>query len=324
MDRFAKTILAASCILVMLCAGALAANFQPGSQRFDPDPGFAGGDIQNAVICPRGEYLAGFTGRVGDRLDRIGLRCAPFLASGELGKPHGTKGGGLGGSGGSKATKDCKSGLINAINFFSTADQRKVIGIRGACVDPASGAWQSFIYLGGNGEGDSGFSHKCFSGNAATGLAVHWGNDVNAIGLICDPLVIPAPVQPCPEGQFRLDDTCQVPKVLPGSTTGTGGGFIQMFPEATGLDKKPLKVTNGADGSAENGQGFRSGGVKQATGVVEVSAANDTTIYDSPEGSDLAYLSAGDPVTIIKCTPRNWCQISAPQAGWVWGDDLAR
>jgi hypothetical protein len=57
---------------------------------------------------------------------------------------------------------------------------------------------------------------------------------------------------------------------------------------------------------------------------VEVSAANDTTIYDSPEGSDLAYLSAGDPVTIITCKPNNWCHISAPADGWVWGDDLDR
>jgi hypothetical protein len=29
---------------------------------------------------------------------------------------------------------------------------------------------------------------------------------------------------------MRLKGVCQVPPVLPGSTTGKGGGFIQMFP----------------------------------------------------------------------------------------------
>lgn len=51
-------------------------------------------------------------------------------------------------------------------------------------------------------------------------------------------------------------------------------------------------------------------------------AATDTTIYDKPEGEDQAYLSEGDPVTIINCNGDNWCHISEPQDGWVWGDDL--
>ena len=56
----------------------------------------------------------------------------------------------------------------------------------------------------------------------------------------------------------------------------------------------------------------------------QASAATATTIYDQPEGNDVAYLDAGDPVTIVSCNDNNWCQISKPERGWVWGDDLNR
>ena len=39
-----------------------------------------------------------------------------------------------------------------------------------------------------------------------------------------------AAATPCPPGQIRLQGNCQAPPVLPGSTTGSGGGFIQMIP----------------------------------------------------------------------------------------------
>lgn len=55
------------------------------------------------------------------------------------------------------------------------------------------------------------------------------------------------------------------------------------------------------------------------------SANTDTTVYDEPEGNDVAYLTTGDPVRIVQCgQPENWCQISAPAAGWVWGPELDR
>lgn len=38
------------------------------------------------------------------------------------------------------------------------------------------------------------------------------------------------PLPPCPEGQIRREGKCQQVGVLPGSTTGKKGGFIQMKP----------------------------------------------------------------------------------------------
>jgi hypothetical protein len=48
---------------------------------------------------------------------------------------------------------------------------------------------------------------------------------------------------PCPEGQMRLQGQCQVPPILSGSTLGTGGGFIQMFPEC-GPGRKYVQSEN--------------------------------------------------------------------------------
>jgi hypothetical protein len=39
----------------------------------------------------------------------------------------------------------------------------------------------------------------------------------------------------CPDGTIlTTDEKCVLPPVLPGSTTGSGGGFIQMIPQKTG------------------------------------------------------------------------------------------
>lgn len=53
-------------------------------------------------------------------------------------------------------------------------------------------------------------------------------------------------------------------------------------------------------------------------------AAAVTTILDGPNGEYLDYLAEGEAVTIQSCDANDWCQISKPRAGWVWGGDLKR
>jgi len=55
-------------------------------------------------------------------------------------------------------------------------------------------------------------------------------------------------------------------------------------------------------------------------------APGGTTIYkqnngDQDAGNVAGYVGAGGSVTIVQCSG-NWCQVSAPKAGWVWGADL--
>ncbi len=127
----------------------------------------------------------------------------------------------------------------------------------------------------------------------AYGLLGRYGTNIDALGLMCTTYRPPAVNNPPPQGKKPVKITGKPRTTVPASEPG----------------KPPLKVNNGGDAG---------------DGGVGVSAANDTTIYDKPDGSDVANLSAGDPVTIVRCNPRNWCQISQPENGWVWGDDLNR
>ncbi len=87
------------------------------------------------------------------------------------------------------------------------------------------------------------------------------------------------------------------------------------------LNQCKARLAGGGGGAGGGGAGGGNGGGAGGGGA---QAAVDTTIYDRPEGNDIAYLSAGDPVTIVSCNGNNWCQISKPRSGWVWGDDLKR
>lgn len=60
--------------------------------------------------------------------------------------------------------------------------------------------------------------------------------------------------------------------------------------------------------------------------AAQASARTDTTVYQVKGQDDEAtnqYLTQGEPVTIDSCD-ENWCRISAPYSGWVWGEDLNR
>lgn len=59
-------------------------------------------------------------------------------------------------------------------------------------------------------------------------------------------------------------------------------------------------------------------------------AVAPTTIYQTPAGKEIAYLDRGQKVTIVECADdengkpggEDWCQISKPKKGYVWGPDL--
>ena len=50
--------------------------------------------------------------------------------------------------------------------------------------------------------------------------------------------------------------------------------------------------------------------------------ARSQVLITAAELADI--MGAGDPVTIVDCNGDNWCRISKPRKGWVWGGDLNR
>lgn len=164
---------------------------------------------------------------------------------------------------------------------------------------------------GGEAVGEPDFAN-CGSGAFAVGIFGGYGANVDRLGLICGKFEQAA----APQQQDQTAPSPSGPPEKPIKSTGKGGQ--NTAPANNGPNLKP--TDNGAGGNT-NADQDDNGGNNNAGGA---SAAVDTTIYDQPDGNDLDYLSAGDPVTIVSCNDDNWCKISAPRKGWVWGDDLDR
>jgi hypothetical protein len=135
------------------------------------------------------------------------------------------------------------------------------------CVHTGDGCWNKhpnpppLTFPGGlNIIGDQPFSQNCDpKRGVATGFHGRSGIYVDALGLICgqEPTMHAADPERCPEGQFKYKGVCQVPPVHPESTTGAGGGFIQMKPPTgapiiTCTVQLPVDVCRTTDGCDAN------------------------------------------------------------------------
>ncbi|MCP4620297.1 MAG: hypothetical protein GY844_28160 [Bradyrhizobium sp.] len=186
---------------------ALAEEYQPGAYRAPVDPEKNSGDISSAEICPKGQYVVGFTGRTGAWIDRIGLLCAVPLPSEAMGKAQGTPGHGMGGGGGGGAEVKvtsysfCKTGPLLAIKFWAVNDYRMIARVYGKCRGGDTVTFSGETMF----NPDTNIDHICPNGMAATGLQARFGKDVNAIGLICDKFELPNVASaPPPRGPSRM------------------------------------------------------------------------------------------------------------------------
>ncbi len=163
-------------------------------------PPFGGqGNTETPAICGQGQYVVGFEGRVGSWIDQLKPICATVLAGGKRGNNNYDRDA-LGGNGGSPSEVNCPDqGFVHQIHVGVTKN-----GQIGRLVFNCTGIHEGQIF-GGTGYSVSGNpdrdyqSQACPSGEIATGVNVRWGKHVNAVGLICDTLVVPAASQPAPE-----------------------------------------------------------------------------------------------------------------------------
>ena len=135
----------------------------------------------------------------------------------------------------------------------------------------------------------TGSSAGCPAGSIAVGVQGRYGALVDAIGLICSTFSFhQPPPAPTPNDPNR-------PVKCTGVRTPTS-----KCPYPTPIP--PNQPT-------------------QHTRTAHVA----TTVYDARGGNDVDYLNQGDSVTIMSCDDAagmEWCQISAPVKGYVWGEDL--
>lgn len=151
------------------------------------------GDKTARAQCPKGQMLAGFSGRTGMWVDQIQMVCAKPGA-----QPVAT-GARFGGSGGGAKDGFCPHtwDMLNHASLNMTTRERQVASINFSCRSRATGETMDMSFgnpgyvarCPGIGVGDCPIdpltSQNCPADEVVLGFNVRYGKDVNAIGLIC-------------------------------------------------------------------------------------------------------------------------------------------
>jgi hypothetical protein len=155
--------------------------------------GGGGGPVRD--LCPAGKYLIGVNGNYGFVVDRIALICAAINSDGTRGEVwQDTKY--YGGAGGSPLPKTTCGGneIIYGLKL-QTGDVPSHTVVRQivfTCISLTNGAAGPLDI--GVSDKPSTVPESCTGGEAVTGLQIKYGTYVDAVGLICGPVVrAPAP-----------------------------------------------------------------------------------------------------------------------------------
>jgi hypothetical protein len=159
-------------------------------------PAQGGPGTQPATIeCGDNEYLVGFSGRVGSWVDQLQPLCATISHDGRRG-PINYDIRSAGGNGGSPAEFSCPSDSFISSTQASITRDKQVYGIDFTCYRPLDGQYLSQTHFFGGTAVlyfETMAKEACPSGEIGTGVNIRYGKHVNAFGLVCDTLVIPAP-----------------------------------------------------------------------------------------------------------------------------------
>lgn len=160
------------------------------------------GDHQAVDECPDGMYLVGLKGRTGLWINQVQIVCAPIApliygtgwlpASGESGaKWFGPE---RGGTGGAPKESDCPAdAYVIAARITLTPDKKVLLAFL-ACASIDAPVSSQVEFQGSGGAGGSVYldTNYCPPGEVARGFTIHYGEDVNAMGLVCGNVALAA------------------------------------------------------------------------------------------------------------------------------------
>ena len=222
------------------------------------------GGQPNRTSCPQGAFLVGFNIRAGAWTDFLQLICGTWSASEQ--RIAGTTDGAFFGmsTGGVAQTLTCASdrsaiGTVRIGVTRNAPDKKFVQNLAFLCRTtnaPAAsqGVWASFKYDNTPDGSSEEANINCPAGEVAIGINVHWGQFIDAIGLICAPptQVIaaatppppPPPAAPAPPGK-RLSRINSAPAGPPVDFSGEWN-----LSSAASGDSQGLVIRQNADGGA--------------------------------------------------------------------------
>jgi hypothetical protein len=171
----------AMAVLLGLAFASLFAALPADATTFAPVGGR--GDRQEEVRCPDSHILVGFSGRRGRWVDQLSLMCARLQIPGYTTHEVVTLSP-RGGGGGVHEERYCErnAGIRGVVLYVGGHVGLVISGLEFSCAVPANGSprqGQMFGELG------SSYPQMCPGSEYATGVTIHYGAHVNALGLIC-------------------------------------------------------------------------------------------------------------------------------------------
>lgn len=153
--------------------------------------GSGGGSQTASLSCPPGQYVVALSAKGGDYLDRLGIKCAPFNASGVRGSMAHTAG--AGGSGGTESASSTCSGN-RAIGYILTYSGSWVDALTSALCAQRKAAggfdevkFESRLEFNVGGKHGRQCSLTCPAGQAIHKITVRYGAWIDSIEAFCQP-----------------------------------------------------------------------------------------------------------------------------------------
>ena len=323
----------------LLCFGALAVAGLASGAIADTDTRLVGDGSGKPFVsaCAPGQAVIGWAYESVGQLTAITAICQQVdsagRASGDVIPSRDVAGVDGGDSGDAILCKNSQT--IQSLDVHMDSNLH-VLYIRGVCHGP--GAAPALVRptksTGGNAEAAR-KGVDCGASTYATALIGTFGDSgrdqgIRSMGLRCHPLgdpVAAAPDTGGPKGAAGTGNASKPDDTADNDDDGIhvlGGGPLQLDvsvgPDGVkiGTGKGGIQVKGGKPGGKT---GSKSGSSDKGKLTF---AAQPTTLYARPGGKEIAYLDAGDKVTIIACEDngQGWCQVSRPQPGYIWGGDL--
>lgn len=334
MPNLNRTLLSVGLLFLLMIAAVAAAPAHATERAVRGGPG--GGPFR--TDCGS-EYVVGLYARAGFWIDAIGLKCGSFGPDNKWRQPAGNRAYHGGPGGGLTPDKLCPTtSYISGLMFGFTRDgndPKYLDFVEMTCTNLVTGAVTRVCLETGGGcpigrEGRDDWllgttfiaakTQKCPASEAMTGLNGRSGTFVDAIGMICGPkpklaAAPPPPPPKCADNEMLIKGKCGPIPILPGSNTGDGGGFIQMFPTC-------------ADGQTYNKEQKKC--VANATTppppppppAQTCSIDKDGAVYDRPggNGKKIGEIGVGTQgVTLLQKDGANWFKLKWPAGeGWVY------
>ena len=159
------------------------------------------GGRPSVLRCSGGEHLVGLKVHSGLWIDNIQIQCSKLARSGSaMNHVRLTLGGSAGGPGGAdRPAKICSQGrAIGSLGVHVFSNKTRMVrDVVFGCVTERGGGGGT-VSIGNDTTGNFPPTQSCSRGEAAVGLQIRSGGYVDAIGLICEPLVIAVSVATTP------------------------------------------------------------------------------------------------------------------------------